>query len=228
MPLTSRFPGFKDDLLYGKRVNENTVRFDEICSIPLTNLIGKFLRDLVASGKTFSLELKLDKTPDAAAQINNLLKESRYAYKYSDRLSVRAQEDHVRSELLQVRQSITSRTHLGGHLPARPHQRLVVENYSKIPEYKRDEIENILGRSRARGSFKVVDGKTFSENGSVSPSPVRSRFDSSAIQVHEPGVKPSTFNVYRQVQPLIVGPAGSEPPSFAELRAHGGFRNFPQ
>ena len=183
-------------------MNENTIKFDEICSIPLTNLIGKFLRDLVASGKTFSLELRLDSTPDGAAQIDTLLKESKFAYKYSDRLSVRAQEEGLRGETANGRQSITSKSliPLPNLLTSKSHQRLVIENYSNIPEIKREEIESILARSRVRDSVKIIDGKTYSETGSVMASPYRSRYESSAVQQPDSTLKPSSFSVYKSIQ----------------------------
>jgi hypothetical protein len=188
-----------DDLLYGKKVGNNTVRFEEICSIPLTNLISKFLRDLVAAGKSFSLELKLDDTPDAMAQVGHLLKESRHAYKYSDRLSLRQQDEHVRSEFNHMKHSIFSKSI--AHATGKAHQRLVVEDYQLIPEDRRDEIEQILTRSRARDSYRILDNKTGSENPSVMESPSRSRFDSGshgfAAPRDEPISKPSTFNLYK-------------------------------
>jgi hypothetical protein len=190
-----------DDLLYGKRVNNNTVRFDEICSIPLTNLISKFLRDLVAAGKSYSLELRLDDTPDAMAQVGHLLKESRHAYKYSDRLSLRQQDEHVRSEFNQMKHSIFSKSI--AHATGKPHQRLVVEDYQLIPEDRREEIEQILTKSRARDSFRILDNKTCSENPSVMESPSRSRFGSGSqgyAPREDPVMKPSTFNIYKNSQ----------------------------
>lgn len=194
-----------EDLLYGKRVNENTVRFEEICSIPLTNLISKFLRDLVVAGKTFSLELKLDDTPDGIAQVGNLLKESRFAHKYSDRLSVRNQDEHVRSEFNHFKSTFQSKSNFGGGATShKQHQRLILEDYQKIPEERRGEIENILHRTKARDSIQILDSKTYSENPSVMGTPSRSRFDSSSNpgnnQYVDNTVKPSTFNVYRSGQ----------------------------
>lgn len=163
----------------------------------------------MAAGKTFSLELKLDDTPDDIAQVGNLLKESRFAHKYSDRLSIRNQDDHVRSEFNHLRSTIQSKSAFGGSTTQKQHQRLVVEEYQKIPESKRTEIENILHRTKARDSVKILDSKTYSVNPSVMGSPCRSQYGSISHMathvVEEPYTKkPSSFNAYKNGQPTTV------------------------
>lgn len=226
-------------------MNDNTVRFDEVCSIPLTNLIGKFLRDLVSAGKTFSLVLQLDKTPDALAQVNHLLRESKFASKYADRLSLRQHDEFVRNEYFALKTSLMNQ----GSLISRPvtHQRLVVEDYQKIPEAKREEIEHILSRSRARESFKVLDGRTFTEQVSVAYSPDRTKlldqtkgeqtgFQHSYlsgvkqdISAYPGGKKPSLFMLYRnESQSGLTNLAGLDPRFSAPLPSSNGIQEIPR
>jgi hypothetical protein len=181
----------------------NSLKFEQVCSIPLTNLIGKFLRELVANGKSFSLELILDDTPDGAAQIASLLQESRFAYKYGDRFALRAQEEHIKAEYQALKQSLFQRQMQG----ARTHQRLVVEDYQKIPDSKREEIEQLLSRSRLRDSYRVLDGKTYSDTASL---PLTPNKQAPILFPSDSGTVPG-LTVFKQLQASLCSPDGHRP-----------------
>lgn len=118
------------------------------------------MRDLVVAGKAFSLEIKLEDTSDSVSQVEKLIAESKQACKYSDKLSLRTQEEYIRKEYEALRSSIASPNRKQSPLKlSGSKKKMVVEGYEEIPDGERAKIERILDLNKAETSFRILEAR---------------------------------------------------------------------
>jgi hypothetical protein len=131
-------------------------------------MISKFIRDLVVEGKSFSMEIIVEDSSEGASAVEELIKCSKFAHKYTDRMSLRTQEEYIRAEYQSMKDSYFKRDKDSSSSLFRNHKRLIVNEYQKIPEEGREEIERMLVRSRGRESFRVMDSSKLLASDSIS------------------------------------------------------------